>query len=434
MTQAIGLCFLTLLVSAAGALAGQPGPQPPRTWPQAYAVERNDASGLLTLRTPYYVVEQDLKQGGAIARIALTHGKAANLLVQPLETRVRDDSGAVLSDLKDPTPTVTHRREGLNEIVTVECALRDPDGRASALRGQVHAPIPLGIRQDPQGIAGSGRRSRPGSLPAVHDACPQPLELRLSGWADRGRRSPAVLVRQQRVGKAASGPAIRQGAADAPRAAFHDLCRSGSRGPGVVRGLRSRAMGPATHRPPRPGPMPPADQPGSARLGPLGLAAVERGRGGARCRLPASSTSTWPSRSSTAAPPAVAAHLVQPQSRRLGVDGRDPALGGEGHPDGPLPQRRRLLQRRPVLARRFLPALPGHGPLRQGPDGLPPGRDSDRDLFLEQGIASEHQGVPGTRRAAGAGRTARATSSTTSTGPTASLAPRCASDPVGSNS
>ncbi len=134
MTQAIGLCFLTLLVSAAGAPADQPGPQPSRTWPQAYAVERNDASGLLALRTPYYVVEQDLKQGGAIARIALTHGKAANLLVQPLEIRVRDDSGTLLSDLKDPAPTVTHRREGLNEIVTVECTLRDPDGRASALR------------------------------------------------------------------------------------------------------------------------------------------------------------------------------------------------------------------------------------------------------------------------------------------------------------
>ena len=434
MTQVIGFGFVTILVSAVGASPTNPDRRVPRTWPQAYAVERNEASGILTLRTPYYVIEQDLKKGGAVARIALTHGKAANLLVQPLETRVRDDSGAVLSDLRDPAPSVTHRREGLNEIVTVECALQRPGRPGLGAAGQVHAPIPLGIHQDPQGIAGSGRRSRPGSLPAVHRPCPQPVRLRLSGRAHGGGRRPAVLVREQRVGQAASGPASGPGAADTPRAAFHDLCRCRRRRPGVVRGLRSRAMGPATHRTPRPGPVPPAAQPGSARLGPLDLAAVERGRGGAvagflRLRLlPGLPDPRWPR------PPAVAAHLVQPQPRRLGVGGRDPALGGEGHPDGPLPQRRRLLRRRPVLARRRLPALPGHGSLRQGPDGLPPGRDSDGDLFLEQGAAPEHQGVPGTRRRPGAGRTAKATCSTTSTAPTASSASRCASGPAGSSS
>ncbi len=134
MTHAFSLSFLTILVSAAGALAEQSGPQPPRTWPQAYTVERDDTAGLLTLRTPYYVVEQDLKKGGAVTRIALTHGKAANLLVQPVETRVQDDRGALLSDRWDSAPAVTHRREGLHEIVTVECGLRHPDGRASALR------------------------------------------------------------------------------------------------------------------------------------------------------------------------------------------------------------------------------------------------------------------------------------------------------------
>lgn len=134
MTQAISLGFVAILASAAGTPADQSGPQPPRTWPQAYVVERNEEAGILMLHTPYYAVEQDLKKGGAIARIGLTHGKAANLLVQPLETRVRDDSGAVLSDLNDPAPTVTHRREGLNEIVAVECTLRDKDGKASPVR------------------------------------------------------------------------------------------------------------------------------------------------------------------------------------------------------------------------------------------------------------------------------------------------------------
>jgi len=134
MMRVIGVGFVTILVSVASAVAGESASQPSRTWPQAYPVERNEASGILTLRTPYYVIEQDLKQGGAIARISLTHGKAANLLVQPIETRVRDDSGALFSDLKDPAPNVTHQRDGLNEIVTVECTLRDQDGGVSALR------------------------------------------------------------------------------------------------------------------------------------------------------------------------------------------------------------------------------------------------------------------------------------------------------------
>jgi len=134
MTRAIGLCFVTVLVSAAGALADPGAPQIPRTWPQAYSVERNESSGILSLRNPFYVVEQDLNKGGVIARIALTHGRSANLLVQPVETRVRDDRGALLTDLKEPAPTVTHRREGLNEIVTVEGTLRHQDGRASAIR------------------------------------------------------------------------------------------------------------------------------------------------------------------------------------------------------------------------------------------------------------------------------------------------------------
>jgi hypothetical protein len=119
---------------AVGALADSPWPTHRSTWPQAYSVERNEASGILTLRTPYYVIEQDLRKGGAITRVALTHGKAANLLVRSIETRVRDARGAVLSDLNDSTPTVSHRREGLNEIVTVECALKGQDGRTLGLR------------------------------------------------------------------------------------------------------------------------------------------------------------------------------------------------------------------------------------------------------------------------------------------------------------
>ncbi len=115
-------------------LGGQPVPASSSTWPQPYSVQRDEARGVLALRTSFYTVEHDLKQGGAISRIALTHGRAANLLARPIETRVRDQSGAVLSNLKAPAPAVTHARDGLHEVVTVECALADEQGRASALR------------------------------------------------------------------------------------------------------------------------------------------------------------------------------------------------------------------------------------------------------------------------------------------------------------
>jgi len=128
------LCLAALFTSAPGTAADQPGPKPGSTWPQAYSVQEDNGAGALVLSTPYYTVEHDLKKGGAITRIQLTHGKAANLLVRPLETRLLDADGAVLTDLKDAAPKVAHRRSGLNEIVTVECALVDQQGRASALR------------------------------------------------------------------------------------------------------------------------------------------------------------------------------------------------------------------------------------------------------------------------------------------------------------
>jgi hypothetical protein len=115
-------------------LAADSQPKPSRTWPQAYTVQQDEASGILTLSTPYYTIEQDLKKGGAIARIALTHGKAANLLVRPLETRIQDENGRVLSDLNDSSPSITRRREGLNEIVSIECTLKDQEGAPSELR------------------------------------------------------------------------------------------------------------------------------------------------------------------------------------------------------------------------------------------------------------------------------------------------------------
>jgi hypothetical protein len=121
--------FATLHLGAAATAPGIPG-----TWPQPYAVRRDQTSGLLTLSTPYYTVQHDLKRGGAIATIRLTHGQARNLLMQPIGSRIRDEQGMVFTDLKDPAAEVSHKRNKLTEIVTVNCRLADEQGRASNIR------------------------------------------------------------------------------------------------------------------------------------------------------------------------------------------------------------------------------------------------------------------------------------------------------------
>lgn len=124
-----------LLLLSVLPLAAAESPQVlPSTWPQPYSVQRNKAAGLLTLSTPYYTMQHDLKQGGAISSIRLTHGKATNLLVRPFETRVQDAAGIIHSDLAEPAPRVTIRQDGLNELVTVESALRDAQGKRSGVR------------------------------------------------------------------------------------------------------------------------------------------------------------------------------------------------------------------------------------------------------------------------------------------------------------
>ena len=133
-TEQILVGVLAVLLLGGAAAGDPPAGASGRTWPQPYAVTRDDASGVLRLQTPYYRVEQDLKRGGAISRIALTHGRADNLLVSPLESRVLGEGGAVWSDLNDSAATVAHRREDQSEIVTVESELKGGDGRACGIR------------------------------------------------------------------------------------------------------------------------------------------------------------------------------------------------------------------------------------------------------------------------------------------------------------
>ncbi|HEX5481051.1 MAG TPA: DUF6259 domain-containing protein [Terriglobia bacterium] len=116
-------------------------------WPQPYSVHRDESTGRLTLQTRYYTIEHDLKKGGAIARISYTHGKAANLLLQPLGAwvRLKKEAAAppprgrrrqrhIFSDLNDPSPAVSSSKSGKAEVVTVEASLLDDEGQKSGVK------------------------------------------------------------------------------------------------------------------------------------------------------------------------------------------------------------------------------------------------------------------------------------------------------------
>lgn len=104
----------------------------PSAWPQEYEVRRDQAAGRLVLRTAYYLVEHDLRRGGAIARIQLTHGRAPNLLLEPVGLQVRDAQGKLWTDLKDSQARLTQRKEPGAEWVVVEARLMDEQGQSSA--------------------------------------------------------------------------------------------------------------------------------------------------------------------------------------------------------------------------------------------------------------------------------------------------------------
>jgi len=144
----IGLFALTMVLLVQ--LVAQ-SPAPTKSWwPQDYTVRRDDAAGKLILSTPYYTIQHDLKRGGAIEKINLTHGKAPNLILQPLETSVRlklasspvpSDTAAprgarvqdTFSDLNAKSPSVVQAKDGRTVVVTVETPLLSREGKASGV-------------------------------------------------------------------------------------------------------------------------------------------------------------------------------------------------------------------------------------------------------------------------------------------------------------
>lgn len=125
------ICLLVASCFAPSVFAAEPGNRTISAWPEKYAVQKDEAAGRLRLSTPYYTVTHDLKRGGAISEIRLTNGRATNLLIQPLAMRIETENGTHFTDLPDDKARVTHRQDGLTEIVTVESRLLDEQGRAS---------------------------------------------------------------------------------------------------------------------------------------------------------------------------------------------------------------------------------------------------------------------------------------------------------------
>jgi hypothetical protein len=120
-------------------------------WPQNYTVTRDEGAGKLVLSTTYYTIEHDLKRGGLIGRISLTHGRVTNLLVKPMRATVslltseRENTDAAeearrlsgtFSDYFDAAPVVTHQRAGDLEVVSVESALLSENGKGCGIRSK----------------------------------------------------------------------------------------------------------------------------------------------------------------------------------------------------------------------------------------------------------------------------------------------------------
>ena len=118
----------------------------PSWCPQPYTVQRDGAAGTLTLATPYYAVQHDLKKGGAISRIHYTHGQAENLPPRPLaatvqvrgdepagEIRGRERRQRVYTDVADASPAVSTAKNGKWDVVTVTGKLLNHDGQDSGI-------------------------------------------------------------------------------------------------------------------------------------------------------------------------------------------------------------------------------------------------------------------------------------------------------------
>lgn len=92
----------------------------PGTWPEAYEVHRDEAQARIILRTRFYEVQHDLRQGGAICSVVLFHGTGENLLAMPIFSEVEVTGGATYGDLYDASPDCHVEEIGDDVVVTFE--------------------------------------------------------------------------------------------------------------------------------------------------------------------------------------------------------------------------------------------------------------------------------------------------------------------------
>ncbi|MDP2982345.1 MAG: DUF6259 domain-containing protein [Candidatus Latescibacter sp.] len=122
----LSLCFPVMATA-------QPGQSLPGCWPQEYTVQRDDTAGTLTLSTPFYTIQHNLKKGGALSSIKYAYGHAASLILQPVETSVQT-SGGSYSDLSNSGPVVNQVKKGNYVTVTVDCPLLDRNSKEGGIR------------------------------------------------------------------------------------------------------------------------------------------------------------------------------------------------------------------------------------------------------------------------------------------------------------
>ncbi|MDD2710982.1 MAG: DUF6259 domain-containing protein [Verrucomicrobiae bacterium] len=134
MTKIADLFLLMAMFFAPAAFyAAQIETSMPGCHPREYTVRRDDSAGILTLSTPYYIVQHDLKKGGAITSIHYVHGKCGNLLVRPI-TASLVVAGKTYSDQNNHRPVICVEKLGKNVKVAVECDLLDEKGLESGVR------------------------------------------------------------------------------------------------------------------------------------------------------------------------------------------------------------------------------------------------------------------------------------------------------------
>lgn len=103
------------------------------TWPEPYEVQDDPTRATIRLRTPYYEIEHNRRQGGGIAGIRYEHGSGENLLLDTMWSDVMLFDGTCLSDGAETSPRISLRQSAEEVTLTVEGILRDAAGKESSV-------------------------------------------------------------------------------------------------------------------------------------------------------------------------------------------------------------------------------------------------------------------------------------------------------------